>query len=378
MAVLALPPVLPAVQRQLHLSEGLVGALTSLPVLMLALGSVVGSAAVGRLGARRALVTGLVVVGVASALRGLGGLEGLLLASVAVGLGIAILQPSMPSVTQAWFPGRVGLATSVYSNGIVFGEAAAASLTLPLVLPLTGSWRITLALWGVPALAAAVLVGTCVRPAAPAGAGVAAASGPPPQRRWWPSWSHGVTWRVGLLQGGGSVVYFGTNAFVPTELHAVGHPGLVAPCLAALNTSQLVASVVVAVLAHRGGRPHWVLTVCAVGAVAGLGGLVALPATLGVAGCGLVGVCSAIAFVVALALPPLLASPDEVHRMAGATSTIGYVAAFVLPFCGGILWDTTGRPATAFIPAALGAALFGSVLWWPGRSARSLAGLCIR
>ena len=48
--------------------------------------------------------------------------------------------------------------------------------------------------------------------------------------------------RTGLLQGGGAVLYFGTNAFLPTFLHAAGYPDLVAPCLAALNTSQLAAA----------------------------------------------------------------------------------------------------------------------------------------
>ncbi|HTW06899.1 MAG TPA: MFS transporter, partial [Acidimicrobiales bacterium] len=158
MAVLALPPVLANIQQQLHLSEGMVGTLTSLPVLLLALGAVVGSVTVAHWGPRRVLVVGLVVVGVASAGRAFGGLAGLLTASVLLGLGIAVLQPTMPSITRAWFPRRVGLATAVYSNGIVVGEAAAASLTIPLLLPLAGSWRVVLGLWGAPALVAAALV----------------------------------------------------------------------------------------------------------------------------------------------------------------------------------------------------------------------------
>ena len=69
--------------------------------------------------------------------------------------------------------------------------------------------------------------------------------------RWWPGWTDAITWRAGLLQGGTSAVYFGTNAFLATQLHAVGHPGLVGPCLAALNTAQLAASFIVAYAARR-------------------------------------------------------------------------------------------------------------------------------
>ena len=244
MAVLALPPLLPEIQHQLGLSETAVGALTSLPVLLLALASVLGSIAVAHLGPRLALVLGLLVVGVASGARGFGGVVGLFGASVALGLGIAVLQPTMPSIASAWFPSRVSFATSLYSNGIVTGEALAASLTLALVVPLSGSWQRALAVWGLPAFVAAGLLGARF-----AKVPVKVPDGPV---RWWPGWTDAITWRAGLLQGGTSAVYFGTNAFLATQLHAVGHPGLVGPCLAALNTAQLAASFIVAYAARRG------------------------------------------------------------------------------------------------------------------------------
>ncbi|HYA45536.1 MAG TPA: MFS transporter [Acidimicrobiales bacterium] len=360
-AVLALPPVLPDIQRQLHLSEVAVGALTSLPVLLLALGAVVGSAAVALLGPRLALAVGLVVVGAASGARGLGGAGGLFGASIVLGVGIAVLQPAMPSITREWFPARVGIATSVYGNGIVLGEAMAASLTLPLVLPLTGTWQGSLAVWGLPALVAAALL---VMP-------FASASASRPVKSAWPRWTDAVAWRSGLLRGGGSVLYFGTNAFLPTELHAVGHAGLVAPCLAALNTSQLGASVIVALLARSAGRPHALLAVCGGCAICGLAGIVLAPGPLAVAGSAVVGISSAVAFVISLALPALLAGPADVHRLAAGMSAIGYLSAFLFPLAGGIAWDFSGKPAAAFAPAALGALVFGSVLLWPGERTRS-------
>jgi MFS transporter, CP family, cyanate transporter len=360
MAVLALPPVLPDIQHQLHLSEAAIGALTNLPVLLLALAAVVGSAAVARLGPRTTLVVGLVVVGISSGARGLRGTAGLFVASIALGIGIAILQPTMPSIARAWFATRVGFATSMYSNGIVVGEALAASLTLPLVVPWTGSWQKALAVWGLPALLAAGLLALPMF-------GVPARSSAGPLR-WWPRWADSLTWRIGLLQGGGSVLYFGTNAFLPTYLHSVGHPELVAPCLAALNTSQLAAAVIVAALARRGAAPHVLLGVCSATALAGLAAIVFAPAQLAIAGSALVGVCSAVAFIVALTMPALLAGPDDVHRLAAGMTTIGYLSAFLFPLVGGVAWQVSGNSALAFVPEAFGAFLFGTVLAWPGRS----------
>jgi CP family cyanate transporter-like MFS transporter len=227
------------------------------------------------------------------------------------------------------------------------------------VVPWTGSWQKALAVWGLPALLAAGLLTFPLFsvPARPAGTPL----------RWWPRWADSVTWRTGLLQGGGSVLYFGTNAFLPIYLHAAGYPGLVAPCLAALNTSQLAAAVIVAVLARRSASPHVLLAVCGACALAGLAAIVA-PAQLAIAGSAVVGVCSAVAFIVALMMPALLADADDVHRLAAGMTTIGYMSAFLFPLAGGLAWQVTGNSALAFVPEAFGALLFGTVLIWPGRS----------
>ncbi|MDQ2741148.1 MAG: hypothetical protein M3Z66_02445 [Chloroflexota bacterium] len=67
MTLLAVPPLLPAIHRDLHLSETLVGILSGLPVLLLAVAAVFGSLVIARVGARRALVLGLLLVAVAGA-----------------------------------------------------------------------------------------------------------------------------------------------------------------------------------------------------------------------------------------------------------------------------------------------------------------------
>src|SRR5205807_3768512 len=70
--LLAVPPVIPAIHRDLGLDEKGVSVLTGLPVLLLAVAAIPGSLLIARLGARRALVAGLLAIGVGSALRGLG------------------------------------------------------------------------------------------------------------------------------------------------------------------------------------------------------------------------------------------------------------------------------------------------------------------
>src|ERR1700682_1271661 len=57
--VLSVPPTLPALHHALALSYSAGGLLTSLPVLLMALGAIPGAYLVSRVGARRAVAVGL-------------------------------------------------------------------------------------------------------------------------------------------------------------------------------------------------------------------------------------------------------------------------------------------------------------------------------
>jgi hypothetical protein len=55
----------------------------------------------------------------------------------------------------------------------------------------------------------------------------------------------------------------------------------------------------------------------------------------------------------------------NVHRLSAGAFTIGYLGSFSGTLLGGVLWDATHVPATAFIPVGVGAALvalFGGTL----------------
>src|SRR6185437_1730382 len=165
LTVLAIPPVIPLLHESLALTQAQVGALTSLPVLLLSFAAIPGAFLIARFGAARVMVGGIVLAGAASALRGASFDAATLFATTFVmGVGIAVMQPAFPSIVREWFPERVGLATAVYSNGLLVGEAISASLTIPLVLPMVGgSWRWSLAAWSVPVFAIALVAWICAR-----------------------------------------------------------------------------------------------------------------------------------------------------------------------------------------------------------------------
>ncbi|WP_163144620.1 MFS transporter, partial [Arhodomonas sp. KWT] len=156
--ILVAPPLAPVIGDDLALSQTVIGALTTLPVLMLAVGALPGALAIARLGARRTLALALVLVAASSAARGLAPPPAVLLAATAIlGLGVAAMQPALPALVPLWCPGFVALGSAVYMNGMLMGEFVGAGLTLPVIMPLTGgSWRLTLLTWSLPALAVGV------------------------------------------------------------------------------------------------------------------------------------------------------------------------------------------------------------------------------
>jgi CP family cyanate transporter-like MFS transporter len=351
LTMLAVPPVLPLIHRDLALSEKAIGALSGLPVLLLGVAAVPGSLLIARLGPRRAAIAALLLIAAGAAARGIGSSAPMLFAMTAVmGAGVALLQPALPSLVSLWFGAAPGFATAVYANGLLLGEGLPAALTIPLVLPLVGgSWGASLAVWAVPVVLTALLLAVATRHVRRP----ETASLP----RWWPEWQNPLTWQLGLMSGGSGGLYYSLNTFIPGYLHAIGRPGLVALCLSALNLGQLPASaVMLAAARHLTGNRAALLMMPPL-ILLGLAALLAPAPWLSVAGAGMLGCFGAFVLILTLALPPLLVPAEEVHRLSAGMFTLGYPLSFLFPLLGGALWDATGVPASAFLVSAAAAAV---------------------
>ena len=356
LTMLAVPPLIPLIHRELHLDEKAVGALVSLPVLLLAIAAVPGSLLIAKLGVRRALMVGLGCVGVFGALRGLGPSAPVLYsATFLMGVGVAVSQPAFPSLVREWFPRRIAIATAVYSNGILIGETLPTALTTPVgVLPLAhGDWRWAIAMWSM----VVIVSGVAIALGAPSSRRKTRAAAAIPAR-WWPSWREGQAVRIGLVIGMASAVYFGTNAYVPDFLDQTGRHQLITPTLAVLNAAQLLTAPAVAVWQRLLTGRIGFLGSAGLMAIAQIG-IVVTPDGWVVVWAFVLGFAAALAFIVALTLPAKLAAAGDVHRMSAAVFTFQYGMAFVVPLIAGALWDASGIAVVAFIPGIAAAAVMG-------------------
>src|ERR1700730_15780542 len=280
--ILAIPPVLALIQADLHLTGTEIGVLTGLPVILFAAVAVPGSLLIARVGAVPALVIGLLLAALGSALRGLApGITALYAATILMGAGIAIMQPSLPPIVRAWQPQRIGFGTAVYTNGLLIGEALPVALTIPLVLPLFAeSWRASLVFWSVPLVLIALIV-FVFQPRAKIAV--------TPSRRWWPSWRDPLLWKLSFVMGAANTMYFCSNGFLPGYLATNDRMSLLVPSFSAFTIGQLRASFLWLAMASRWERRAWPFIIAGAIALTGVGGIVATANLWSVISAGLIG-----------------------------------------------------------------------------------------
>jgi MFS transporter, CP family, cyanate transporter len=351
LSLLAVPPVISLIQRDLHLSGTQIGILSGLPVILFAIMATPGSLLIARIGVLWTLVGGLLITAAGSALRATISSAAELYASTALmSIGIAILQPTMAAAVRQWMPGRATFGTAVYTNGLIIGEIVPVASMLPIVLPyFNQSWRWGLAAWSVPLAMIAVTVAVL----APRSPPITATNH---SRRWWPDWKSGLNWQIGMILGSTTSTYFAVNAFLPAYLNSVDRADLVSASLTALNSSQIPTSILLLFVADRLQGRRWPYVCFGLLFFVSVTGIVLTTGAAAVVCAGVIGFTCGAALPLAFALSPLLCKdPDDVARTSAAAFAISYGFAMIVSLLGGVAWDISGVAGFAFLPIAIGA-----------------------
>ncbi len=363
MTILAMPPVIPLVHRELHMSETQVGLLIGLPLALFAIAAIPGSMLIARIGTNRAVIIGMAIAAVASGARGAAiDVTTLYAGSIATGFGVAIMQPGMPTLAREWLPGRVALGTIAYTSGMLIGSTISSSLTIPYVLPwLGGSWRRDLVFWAIPGLLI-VPVFALFGPRRDQ----KSAADPAIGGRWWPDFRNPLVWLLGFALGCNNSSFFSANAFLGDYLVSLGKTNLLGQALAWLNGLQMAAPFVLLLMADRFERRAWPFVLFGPVLLAAFLIMILVPTNLGIViATAFIGFTTAITFPAVLALPALLSVTRDVPRTSAGMFTVSYTCAIIIPTVSGALWDMTGRPWTAFLPlcfCAVGLTIFGTIV----------------
>jgi MFS transporter, CP family, cyanate transporter len=362
MTILAMPPVIPLVHAELHMTETQVGLLVGLPLLLFALAAIPGSLMIARIGSIRAVVAGMLIAAFAGAARAAAiDVWMLYAASLVTGFGVAIMQPSMPVLVREWTPSRVALATLAYTSGMMMGATFPPLFTLSYILPhVGGSWRVNLLVWAIPAL---LIVPAFLLLSPNRGVSGKARTA---NTLWWPDFRDPLVWLLGLTFGANNSPYFAINAFLGDYVASKGRADLLSPTLAWLNGSQLVALVLLFAVSSRLQRRAWPFLIFGPMLLASMLAIILAPTGLTIIiAATFIGFATAMTFTPIMTLIPILARPADVARTAAGMLTIAYSCAIIIPTICGALWDLTGQPWAAFVPLCLCAValtVLGSIL----------------
>lgn len=311
-------------------------ALTLLPILLMGAGAFLGPAIQARLGAKRAAVLALLVLGLGSGLRlGAHSALDMLGSAVLLGAGAAVVQAVFPTIIKREFPRGINLAMGLYA-AMMMGGGAFGAQAAPLIAAWSGSWRLALGWLALPAALTALLVALALPPEARAPQGS--------RQGLWHWLRLPRVWLLmacfGLINGGySSSVAWLAPAFQDLGWSAGASGGL----LAVLAVGQAVSALATPVLASRGSdRRPW-LGICLAMQALGFAMLVLHPeaAPYPIAfllGAGLGG-CFSLMMIVALDHLP---DPAQAGALAALMQGGGFLLAAIPPWILALLHDLTG------------------------------------
>ena len=345
LTVMVAPPLAPLIGQELSLSQTATGALTTFPILMLAIAGLGASWLISRIGARYTLFMALLLVAASSSARGLGDTTMLFVATAIMGVGIAGIQPALPTLLTEWIPERIAFGTAVYMNGMLIGEVLGSTLTLPVMLPLAnGDWRLAILFWSLPAIIPAF--GLLILSRARTEVAVDTGS-------WMPAWNEALVWRLGILLGASGSLFFGTNAYLGTVLNGRGEGELLSMGLILLNGTQLIASLLMFWLSrHWIGRAGPIIILMALG-LSALTFFVIVPGIPGLLALAPAGISAGMVLILMVGLPPIYAVGNQTAALAAGMFGIGAITNFLIPMLGGIVADLTRIPGMAIVPIVL-------------------------
>jgi len=374
-AITSLPPVFPELSASLRLSSAALAVLASVPVLCFGVFSAAAAPLSRRFGEERVLEGALAGLAVGLLLRGV--LPGVMLfpGTALAAAAIALMNVLLPSLVKRRDPARAGLLIGIYLLSLSAGSILSSLIAIPVYRASDGSARLTLGLWALPAIAAAVawlpqwryrtraagLAGVplaATPPGSVASAAVApgpvvsgpvvsgpvasaAVPGRPGRLR---IHRHALTWQVTAFFGLQSLGFYAALSWLPTMFRDRGasaeHAGTL---LALMNFGGALAVLFIPVLAHRAPSQR-VLIAATTGAIAvGLAGVWFAPLAesagwILVLGFGQGASLSlAIYFTMARAPDPAVAA-----SLSAFAQGAGYLVATVGPLVVGFLHAATG------------------------------------
>jgi MFS transporter, CP family, cyanate transporter len=344
-AITSLPPVFPELAAALHLSSASIAVLAAIPVLCFGLFSGLAAPLSRGLGEERVLLAALLLLAGGLLLRGTAPAVFLFPGTVLAGGAIALMNVLLPSLVKRRRPQQAGLLIGGYLLMLGAGAVVASLIAVPVFRAAASAhpgsqWpvRLTLGLWALPAVAAAVVWLPQIRYHTQPARGTPDRGARVVMRR------HALAWQVAAFMGLQSLNYYATLSWLPTLFQSRGVSAATAGGLLALmNGGNAITAMAMPMLAHRARDQRLLVTVTVLAAAVGLTGTLVAPTGTAAAWALLLGLGQgsslglAIFFTAARAPDPVTAA-----SLSGFAQSTGYLIAAAGPLGVGFLHRATG------------------------------------
>jgi CP family cyanate transporter-like MFS transporter len=153
------PVVADIIEQQYSIPHTLTGLLFSAPVAMLSLTAIPGGFLADKIGIKKAVGIGIVILASGSALRGLSSnFPTLLVFTLIYGLGLGLCFPNLPKLARHCTPReRSNITVGMFTSAILISGALSLAIIRPVIYPITHSYQGVFFISSIPAILVALL-----------------------------------------------------------------------------------------------------------------------------------------------------------------------------------------------------------------------------
>jgi cyanate permease len=351
--LLVVPAVEDVINQQLSITHTLTGFLFSAPVAMLALVAIPGGFLADRIGIKKAVGIGAVILAVGSILRGIASNFPTLLGfTLLYGLGLGLCFPNLPKLARHCTPReRTNITFGFFTIAILFSGALALAINRTIIYPITNTYQGVFVIGSIPAVVAAILWWLFIKDPPCESAGVQ------PVKIDLATLRKIVTrsdlWLVSALFLLHNLVIYTLIGWMPAFLMTIGAQITLAGIITSIILWMGMLSVIFLTrLSVKLGKRKpflWGSSIILIFACLSsyyvnlpLSWLLML----------FIGIATGIRFTTILALPVEIVTPEESGSASGLVMSIGYIGALAGPVLGGFILDSTHTYEWVFISLA--------------------------